>query len=110
MLPKPSGISFTSQMCLRIKGTQVYPGREVIQTGSIGDEVVVEAGETCSSSAPGWMIATMPAWWDKIMAPIWLPDPPPEAVLDDMISGHIDVLSDSAGPEGPGINTRVMPS
>ena len=108
VLPKPSGISFTSQICLHIKGTQVYPGQEWNQAISIGDEIVVEAGETCSSSAPGWMIATMPAWWDKIMTPIWLPDPPPEAILDDRISGHVSVLADSATPEGPGINSVVF--
>ena len=86
----------------------MHPGKTLgVQVFSIGDEVTVEAGETCSSSAPGWMIATMPAWWDKVMTPIWLPDWGPEAILDDMIGGHVSVVSDARSPKAPGINSIV---
>ncbi|MCG6859910.1 MAG: TlpA family protein disulfide reductase [Chromatiaceae bacterium] len=109
ILPKPDGVSFTSQICLRVKGTRAYPGwSQGVQTISIGTEVPVEAGETCNSrsSDPG-MVATMPSWWDVIMTPIWLPDPPPEAFLDDYLAGHLNLLRNSWNPGEQGANCVV---
>lgn len=109
VLPKPDGVSVTAQICLHLEGRQVYPGVKTgVQVISIGDDISVEAGENCSSrnDGPG-MIWMMPSWWDVIMTPIWLPDPPPEMVLDEAISAHVSMLSDPGERETTGANAIV---
>jgi peroxiredoxin len=97
VLPKPAELK--SQVCLRVVGKQT--------PSSAGSLVGVSGGETCSVNWPEfvWM---MPSWWETIMTPIWLPDPPPEAILDDFIVAHINTLANSRPGAAPGANTLVQ--
>lgn len=73
------------QVCLTVEGTQ-------IGTGAVSgpDET------TCTVSTPGWLVATMPAWWVDLMLPHWGPDPGPEGILGDQIIAHISVSPQAA--------------
>ncbi len=83
------------KLCLRVVGTQVH---------ETGFEQAVDGGETCSVNGKEFVWA-MPSWWETIMAPIWLPDPPPELILDEAITAHVNVLAHSkrAGSSGPNV-------
>ena len=80
---RPEGLEPETRVCLQVVGKQV--------NRLSGIEGFVSGGETCSANSPElvWM---MPAAWVKVMTPLWGPDPVPEAVLEDAIIAHIDVL------------------
>ena len=79
------------QVCLTVEGTQ-------IGTGAVSgpDET------TCTVSTPGWLVATMPAWWVDLMLPHWGPDPGPEGILGDQIIAHISVSPQASPSVDPG--------
>jgi peroxiredoxin len=82
VFPKPAGVHGAESVCLRIEG---------VQLDRHGNETPIAVGETCSVSTPevAWK---MPASWDSMMVPVWLPDTPADAVLDDAIAAHVNVL------------------
>ena len=74
------------QMCLRIEGTQHRA------TPGIAN---VAGGETCQIEQPDWL-AVMPSWWDALLlVPVWGPDPGPEGILENAITGHINVHAEA---------------
>ena len=69
-------------MCLRVEGTQHRA------TPGIAN---VAGGETCQIEQPDWL-AVMPSWWDALLlVPVWGPDPGPEGIIENAITGHINV-------------------
>jgi peroxiredoxin len=104
ILPKTRGLP---QVCLRVVGKHVFPGQLWgVQALPPGGWVSVEGGDTCKR--PGLDLTfTMPSWWDKLMIPIWMPDPPPDGVLEEAIAGHVDVLASSRRPGERGANSVV---
>ena len=78
----------TYQLCLRVEGRQVRS-----KSGPLEN---VEGGTTCQIQHPDWT-AIVPSWWDAILlAPVWGPDPGPEAVLEDAIVAHVNMRSPTA--------------
>ncbi|HEY3240699.1 MAG TPA: redoxin domain-containing protein, partial [Acidimicrobiia bacterium] len=84
--------SATHQVCLQVQGTQTGS----VSSGSTG----VSGGTTCHVEKPEWL-AVIPSWWiDVLMVPIWTPDPPPDAILDDAIVAHMNVRPESGVSPG----------
>jgi peroxiredoxin len=87
ILPRPSPPSqgfVLGDVCLRVEGVQVDPH---------GNEISVSGGGVCSVSPPdvAWK---MPAGSDPMLIPIWEPKIPPDAILNEGIAAHVNVLSD----------------
>src|SRR5262249_29775606 len=61
IFPKPAGAARIGQICLRIEGTQISPGGQVVS---------VAAGTTCSVSEPEATL-DIPSWFGPIMLPVW---------------------------------------
>ncbi|MEE9147497.1 MAG: redoxin domain-containing protein [Candidatus Tectomicrobia bacterium] len=97
ILPKPATEPHISRVCLKVVGTEVGPS---------GTVQPIEGGETCSVSAPSWLVATMPAWWDLLL-PFWGVDPAPEDILENAILAHVDALPQTAQGAAKGANTLV---
>lgn len=94
---KPPGLKFADRICLHIEGTRVDHNGFV--------EPVV-GGDWCRVTAHE-PILTVPPWWMKVMVPIWVPDPPADFVLDDLIAGHINMAGESARADQVRANTLV---
>jgi peroxiredoxin len=94
---RPPGLKFADRICLHIEGTRVDHNGFV--------ESVV-GGEWCRVSAHE-PILTVPPWWMKVMVPIWVPDPPAEFVLDDLIAAHINMAGDAGRGDQVRANTLV---
>jgi peroxiredoxin len=78
----------TYQLCLRVEGTQVR--------SKLGPAENVLGGSTCQIQKPEWA-GIVPPWWDAILlAPVWGPDPGPEAVLENAIVAHVNMRPDHA--------------
>jgi peroxiredoxin len=86
---KPPGLKFADRICLHIEGTRVDHNGFV--------ESVV-GGDWCRVTAHE-PILTVPPWWMKVMVPIWVPDPPADFVLDELIAGHINMAGDARGDQ-----------
>lgn len=98
LLPKPAGLTSTSQLCLRVEGVQIVPS---------GLEVPVAGGQLCQVPRPD-AILDMPAWFGPVMVPIWQPDVSAEAVMQDGLSAHVSMLSDRPLDGATGVNTLVI--
>jgi peroxiredoxin len=78
----------TYQLCLRVEGTRVR--------SKPGPAENVSGGSTCQIQKPEWA-GIVPPWWDAILlAPVWGPDPGPEAILENAIVAHVNVRSEIA--------------
>ncbi len=86
-LPRPSPTVEVTDVCLRVRGVQI---------DRLGQEVPITEGEACAVETPevAWRV---PTWSDPMMMPIWAPGTAPDTVLDDAITGHVNVLAHSAG-------------
>ena len=89
ILPKPSpppgpGHFVLGDVCLRIEGVQVDPQ---------GNEVPVSGGGTCSVSTPD-LAWRPPAGAETMTVPVWLPEVAPDAVLNEAIAAHVNVVAD----------------
>ncbi len=76
----------------------------------------VQVGQVClrvgSAEAGACQVAAeptfnMPAWWGRLMMPIWWPDPPYDLPMDNAIVAHVNKLSHSRGTTAPGANAIV---
>jgi peroxiredoxin len=85
--PKPADVFTVDGICLVIRGSRVSPDGLVES---------VEAGQTCTNSSHE-PILVQPPWWMKVMVPIWLPDPPPEFVISDVVAAHVNVAGGEPG-------------
>ena len=87
ILPRPVPRSkqlVVGDVCLRIEGIQVDPH---------GNEIPVSGGGVCSVSTPevAWR---MSAGSDPMLIPIWESEIPPDAILNEGIAAHVNLLSD----------------
>jgi thiol-disulfide isomerase/thioredoxin len=84
-------------VCLRIVGVQV---------DSQGNEILVSGGEICSISTPevAWRV---PPGMETLVVPVWLPDVAPDAILDEAIAAHVNVLADPRPARGTTANSLV---
>ncbi len=102
ILPRPSpppgpGRLVLGDVCLRIEGVQVDPQ---------GNEILVSGGGTCSVSTPD-LAWRMPAGVETLVVPVWLSDVAPDAVLDEAIAAHVNVLADRRPARGTTANSLV---
>ncbi|MBA3311479.1 MAG: TlpA family protein disulfide reductase [Nocardioidaceae bacterium] len=97
ILPKPSGVTSLSQICLRVEGSQIGPG---------GHESAIAAGTTCHLPDTGLAIDA-PSWWEPVTMPVWLPDVADDAVLRDAVAAHLSVQRDLPPRDEPSENTLV---
>ncbi len=100
LLPRPSPPSrrlVLGDVCLRIEGVQVDPQ---------GNEIPVSAGQACAVSTPevAWQ---MPGWMETMVTPVWFPEVPPDAVLEEAIAAHGNVLAYGRPERGPSANSLV---
>jgi peroxiredoxin len=85
IFPKPAAATSLSSICLRVEGTQITPAGHVVS--AVG-------GTTCS--VPGLSeLMEVPSWWEPVTVPLWLPDSTADAVLNDIIAGHVSVQSNA---------------
>jgi peroxiredoxin len=83
-LPKPTGLSEISQICLRIEGERILAD---------GRTEVVTAGTVCDVGEP--VVAfDAPSWWGPVMIPVWRPDLSEHATLRESIAAHISIQTD----------------
>lgn len=92
--PDPIG---AHQLCLRVVGQQLVGGAHPVSDAD---------GEGCHVYSGPYEFE-MPYWWGRINAPIWLPDPPPEEIMDNAIVAHVNTLAHSRDTTAPGVNTIV---
>ncbi len=92
--PVPTG---AHQMCLRVVGNQVVGGVHQVSEAD---------GGGCQVSS-GPLRFEMPYWWGRINTPVWLPDPPPDLVMDNAIVAHVNTLAHSRDTTAPGTNTII---
>jgi peroxiredoxin len=85
IFPKPAAAATLSSICLRVEGTQIMPDGHVVS---------VVGGTTCRVPVLP-EVMEVPSWWEPVTLPVWLPDSTAEAVLNDVIAGHISVQSNS---------------
>ncbi len=104
ILPKPDDIEHLPQICLYLRGRYVNPGYNISLPSQIGGVYPTEGGDTCSVEGKEFVFM-MPSWWDRIMAPIWDVDPPPEDILAESILGHVESIT--LNPGETGANTIV---
>ena len=85
IFPKPAAVAGLSNICLRIEGTQITPAGQVMS---------VVGGTLCS--VPGMTeVMEAPSWWEPVTVPLWLPDSTADAVLNDVIAGHVSLQSNA---------------
>jgi peroxiredoxin len=95
--PQHIGVNDVASVCLQIHGTQIQEDGRV-ETISIGD--------VCrNTSHEPWLV--LPSGWLDIHIPEWLPNPPPDFLLDDVIGAHIDVVAEPRDPTFITANTIV---
>ena len=47
---------------------------------------------------PRWPeVMDVPSWWEPVTVPLWLPDSSADAVLNDVIAGHVNLQSNAPG-------------
>ena len=97
ILPKPAAAQSLSSICLRIEGTQ---------TAANGNLVNVVGGTMCSVSARTEVMEA-PSWWGPVTVPMWLPDSAADAVLSDVIAGHVSLQSNAPLAKDVTNNTLV---
>jgi peroxiredoxin len=96
-LPPAADKPNVAAVCLQVYGEQ---------TTSAGSVVPVSGGEACKVSVPGWMVATMPKWYDLLL-PIWELGPALDESVEDAIMGHINLLARSQPRAESGGNSLV---
>jgi peroxiredoxin len=100
IFPKPAAVSGVSGICLKVVGTQVSAngGVEFVSDG---------VGDACSIDT--WLppILVVPSWLEQIIGTLWLPDPPPDGILEESIVGHVNVLAQPVSPGGLTTNSLV---
>lgn len=85
IFPKPAAVTSLSGICLSIEGTQILPDGRVVP---------VTAGTICHASDFGQLFEA-PSWFEAVTVPIWTPNSTEDAVLNDLIAGHLSVQSDT---------------
>jgi peroxiredoxin len=97
ILPKPAAATSLSNICLHIEGTQ---------TAANGNLINVVGGTWCS--VPAWPeVMEIPSWWEPVTVPLWLPDSTADAVLSDVIAGHVSLQSNAPREKDVTHNTLV---
>lgn len=95
--PKPADVTGVNRICLQIRGTR-------ITAEGLAEEVI--AGEVCTNNSHEPFLV-LPSWWMKLHIADWLPDPPFDAVLYDIIASHVNVVAEPRGPDHLTANTIV---
>ena len=78
-------------MCLHVVGEQG------VGATPVGDS----HGEACQVSS-GPPVFEMPSWWGRINMPVWLPDPPPDEIMNNAIVAHVNTAAKSLEAPDPG--------
>ena len=97
ILPKPPGVTNRSSICLSVQGVQFSPG---------GGQVPIAGGATCQLPEFG-TILEVPAWFEPVNVPIWLPDVSDRSRVRDALAAHVTVQSTGAAPPIAPHNTLV---
>lgn len=95
ILPKPTGLTDVSQICLRIEGIQIT---------STGQQVNIAGGTTCRVQEPEFAI-DIPSWWWPVTVPFWRPDADDTAPLRQQIAGHTSV---AASPQDTSLRRNAL--
>jgi peroxiredoxin len=94
---KPADFAAGQRVCLRIDGTVISP--DGLIEGAIGGDICRPAGYE--------KILVVPPWYLELYMPIWWPDPPFDAVMDEWIVGHVNMAGQPSDPFTPAANTLI---
>lgn len=97
VLPAPAGDQNVLSVCLYVEGSRTRRDGSVEQ---------VLAGDVCRVSAPSWIVATMPPWWDLFL-PIWEIEMGPDDGLEEGMQGHVNGLANAVPRTTLGANSVV---
>ena len=99
ILPKTTEpMKVISQICLRIEGTQISTDGRY--------ESSAAGGTTCQVAEPE-ISFDIPAWWDPLTLPIWLPGTADTTSLRESIAGHVSLQGNVSGSAPVSKNTLV---